>query len=62
MFDQSQKYNLQPDLTVADACTLLQVTAPTVYAMMARGELKSFKAGRSRRITHESLQKLRDGK
>lgn len=51
----------QPDLTVQEACTLLQVTAPTIYSLMNRGVLVSYKVGRLRRITHESFQILRTG-
>jgi excisionase family DNA binding protein len=51
----------QPDLTVQEACTLLQVTAPTIYSLMNRGALLSYKVGRLRRITRESFQALRTG-
>jgi excisionase family DNA binding protein len=52
----------QPDLTIQETCHYMKCTPPTVYRMIARGELKSYKAGRARRVTHESLQKLREGR
>lgn len=52
----------QPDLTVQEACALMKCTAPTVYRLIHRGELQSYKVGRVRRITSESVQALRTGK
>jgi len=49
------------DLSVVETCALLGITAPTVYKLMGRGELDSYKVGARRRITAESLQKLRRG-
>lgn len=50
-----------PDLTVQETCAILRCTAPTVYRLLERGELKSYTVGRARRITQESLEKLRRG-
>ena len=49
------------DFTIVEACTLLDVTPPTIYKLLNRGELKGYKVGRARRITFESIQKLRAG-
>jgi excisionase family DNA binding protein len=49
------------DLSINEACSILNVTNPTVYKLIARGQLDSYKVGRSRRITRESLQRLRQG-
>ena len=47
------------DLTIQEACEVFRVTPPTVYKMMNTGKLDSYTIGRSRRITHESIQRLR---
>ena len=52
----------QGDLSVTETCAILNVTSPTIYKMLGRGELEGYKAGRSRRITRESVQRLRTGK
>lgn len=52
---------LQPDLTIQDVCQRCQVTPPTVYSLIKSGRLKSYKVGRSTRITKESLDQLRKG-
>ncbi|MFC1797103.1 helix-turn-helix domain-containing protein [Pseudomonadota bacterium] len=44
-----------------EVCNLLRCSPPTVYRLMARGKLRSYTIGRSRRITSESLDKLRRG-
>ena len=51
----------QPDLTLQETCALIKCTAPTIYRLIERGELKSYKVGRVRRITFESLAALRRG-
>lgn len=53
---------IPPDLTVKETCEVLRVTAPTVYNMLRQGRLESYMVGRARRITHESVQRLRQGK
>jgi len=50
------------DLSIVETCALLRVTAPTVYKMLNRGDLVGYKAGRSRRITRDSIERLRSGK
>ena len=50
------------DLTVQEVCAILRATAPTIYKLLNRGELKGYKVGASRRITRESLEALRSGK
>ena len=47
------------DFTVQEASTLFKVTNPTIYRMLNEGKLKSYVIGRSRRITHESVEHLR---
>ena len=49
------------DLSVNETCAILGVTPPTIYKLLARGELKGYLVGRSRRITGESIDKLRSG-
>ena len=51
----------QPDLTLQETCALIKCTAPTIYRLIERGELKSYKVGRVRRITFESVATLRNG-
>jgi len=51
----------QGDYSIVDACAILNVTPPTIYKMLNRGELKGYKAGRSRRVTRESIGRLRSG-
>lgn len=50
------------DYTVQEASALFKVTNPTIYKMINTGRLKTYLIGRSRRITHESIQKLREEK
>lgn len=50
----------QHDLSVSETCSLLNVTSPTVYKLMAHGKLDSYSVGRSRRITYESVARLRN--
>lgn len=49
------------DLTIAETSAALNVTNPTIYKMIARGDLDSYTVGRARRITQESIQRLRSG-
>ena len=48
------------DYTVQEASALFKVTNPTIYKMINEGRLKTYLIGRSRRITHESIQRLRE--
>lgn len=50
-----------PDHTIQDICQVCQCSAPTVYSLIKSGQLKSYKVGRSTRITRESLEQLRQG-
>jgi excisionase family DNA binding protein len=47
--------DLQPDPTIRETAAALRVAAPTIYKMLAQGQLDSYTIGRSRRITRESL-------
>ena len=47
------------DLTVQETCEVFRVTPPTVYSLIHKGELDSYVVGRSRRVTHESVARLR---
>jgi len=53
--------DLPGDLSINEACSILGVTPPTIYKLLNRGELAGYKVGRSRRITRESINKLRRG-
>ena len=52
----------EPDYTMAEAAGIFGVTTATVYKMLARGELRSYTVGRSRRITRESVERVRQGR
>ena len=49
------------DLTITEASSVLNCTNPTTYKLIARGDLDSYKVGRARRVTRESVQRLRSG-
>lgn len=48
-------------LTAGEAAELLKVSRSKVYNMLRRGELKSVKIGRARRIPMTEIQRLIDG-
>ena len=50
------------DFTVQEASALFKVTNPTIYKMINEGRLKAYLIGRSRRITYESVQALREAR
>jgi excisionase family DNA binding protein len=50
------------DFTVQEASALFKVTNPTIYRMLNEGRLKGYVIGRSRRITFESVQALREAR
>jgi len=50
------------DFTIQEASALFKVTNPTIYRMLHEGRLKSYVIGRSRRITFESVQALREAR
>jgi len=50
------------DFTVLETCEVFRVTPPTVYKLMNTGKLESYTVGRIRRITHESIERVRQGK
>lgn len=57
----SQPLDQSRDLSVQETCAVLGVTPPTIYKLLANGQLKGYLVGRARRITAESLAKLRSG-
>lgn len=54
--------NSNRDFTVMEVCEQIKTTPPTVYKLLREGKLDSYKVGRSRRVTHESIARLRQGK
>jgi excisionase family DNA binding protein len=50
------------DFTVQEASALFKVTNPTIYRMINEGRLKAYLIGRSRRITFESVNALREAR
>ena len=50
------------DFTIQEVCEVFRCTPPTVYKMMNSGKLDTYTVGRSRRITHESIERVRKGK
>jgi excisionase family DNA binding protein len=50
------------DYTVLETCEVFRVTPPTVYRMLNEGKLDGYTIGRSRRITHESIERLRQNR
>lgn len=54
-----QNFNDQTDYSVRQVCTKFDCTPPTVYKLIHAGKLDSYTIGRSRRITHESIERLR---
>lgn len=57
-----QKLKETQDFTVQEASALFKVTNPTIYRMINEGRLKTYLIGRSRRITFESVQALREAR
>ena len=57
----SQTLEQSRDLSVSETCAVLGVTPPTIYKLLGRGELDGYLVGRSRRITGESIDRLRSG-
>ena len=51
-----------PDFTVSEVCTIFGVTPPVIYKLLNRGDLIGYKVGRARRITRESVDRVRAGK
>jgi excisionase family DNA binding protein len=45
-------------LSPAQACARLNCSMPTLYGLVAAGELESFKLGRFRKILNRSIDKL----
>jgi len=54
-----QNLNHQSDYSVRQVCTTFDCTPPTVYKLINTGKLDSYTVGRSRRITHESIERVR---
>ena len=46
----------------AEVAIMMGVTRETVYAMISRGQLESFRFGRSRRISESQIQNALDRK
>ena len=57
----SQTLDQPRDLSVQETCAVLGVTPPTIYKLLAKGQLEGYLVGRARRITSESITKLRGG-
>lgn len=47
------------DYTIQEAAAKFKVTPPTIYLMIRKGKLDSYTIGRSRRITSESVERVR---
>lgn len=50
------------DYSVTETCHFFNCTPPTVYKMIAHGELDSYTVRRARRITGKSIAAVRAGK
>ncbi|WP_170355731.1 MULTISPECIES: helix-turn-helix domain-containing protein [Ruegeria] len=51
----------EPDLRIADAAAEIAVSDRTIWDLIRRGELVSYKVGpRARRVTRESLDAFRE--
>lgn len=57
----SQPLGQSRDTSVQETCAILGVTPPTIYKLLANGSLDGYLIGRSRRITSESIERLRSG-
>ncbi|WP_172838890.1 helix-turn-helix domain-containing protein [Solemya velesiana gill symbiont] len=62
MLDDENHKQPPRDLSVTEVCAITDSTPPTVYKLINSGVLVSYKVGRSRRITGESVEALRSGK
>jgi len=49
------------DKSISETSAILGCTNPTIYKLIGQGVLDSYKVGRSRRVTGESIQRLRSG-
>ncbi len=58
----TESTTLPHDCSIVETCSILGVTPPTVYKLINRSELDSYKVGTSRRVTAESIARLRSGK
>ncbi|SNT49790.1 DNA binding domain-containing protein, excisionase family [Tardiphaga sp. OK246] len=47
--------------SVAQTAAILSVSESTVFELLKNGRLKSFKAGRARRLTGEQIDSFREG-
>ena len=59
MENETNSSDLIPDYTVDQTMKILMITRPTVYSLVARGELQLYNIGRHSRITKPSLDALR---
>ncbi|MDZ7750119.1 MAG: helix-turn-helix domain-containing protein [Gammaproteobacteria bacterium] len=62
MSETSPLPDFERDRSVIETCTLLGCTPPTLYRLLKKGQLEGYLVGRHRRITAESIQRLRSGK
>ncbi len=50
------------DFTVTETCAFFRVSTPTIYRLLDQGKLEGYTVGSSRRITRESIQRLREAR
>ena len=53
---------LQPDLSLRQVSALLNVSMPTIYRLIAAGELRTYLVGTVRRVRSEEIERIRSGK
>ncbi|MEQ8440558.1 MAG: helix-turn-helix domain-containing protein [Alphaproteobacteria bacterium] len=51
-------YDIRPLNSINRTCEILEISKPTVYAMVQRKQLDMVKVGKLSRITGESLQRI----
>jgi len=56
-----QAFDPTRDYTVGETGGVLRVSNPTVYKLIAHGELESYTVGRARRVKGDSIERLRNG-
>lgn len=54
--EEPKSNEVQPAFTRQDACRLIGCSLPTLDALLHSGQIKSFKIGRSVRVTRDSLE------
>ena len=58
--DTNLKKNLLGDLSPRGTADNLNICVATVYVLLDRGELDSYRVGRARRIRRESIEALKE--